>query len=51
MLEAGQSNPDTTAGLKSLGYQVGKMELNGGAQLLQGRDGHWFGAADPRQEE
>ena len=31
VLGAGQFNTDTTVGLKSLGYEVGKMELNSGA--------------------
>ena len=50
VLEAGQFNPDTPAGLKALGHEVREMELNSGAQLLERRDGRWFGAADPRRE-
>ena len=50
VLEAGQFNPDTPAGLKALGHDVREMELNSGAQLLQRREGRWFGAADPRRE-
>jgi gamma-glutamyltranspeptidase/glutathione hydrolase len=50
VLEAGQFNPDTPAGLKALGHEVREMELNSGAQVLQRREGRWFGAADPRRE-